>query len=68
MSKIHLPQDKETIIIVSIVIGLVILLAFDMLTLVPKLIAVYAPTQKVSTSSPIDAKILQDALKILESN
>ena len=66
MSKIPLlTNNKETIIGISLGIGLLLMVFIQTAILVPVLIRVYAPVAKIQNKEPIDTQTVNEALKVL---
>jgi hypothetical protein len=65
MSKIRLSQNKEILVAISLIAGLLILMIINMAVLIPGINSVYLPGAKQANSDPIDTLTVNEAIKLL---
>ena len=68
MFKIHSLQNKESLIIIAMGAGLVLMTIVTIANLVPVLLEVYAPDKKSAGQSPIDTETVNKALDYLNED
>lgn len=63
MFKIHLPAiDRETVIVIGLTAGLVILLLINLISLIPWVVSVYLPEPSPVSEQLIDSDIINEAM------
>lgn len=63
MFKIHSPAiDRETVIVIGLTAGLVILLLINLISLIPRVISVYLPETSLVSEQLIDTDIVNEAM------
>lgn len=65
MFKSRLPLNKESLIIITLGIGLTLLIIVNVVILVPRLIEVYAPNPQSESREPIDAETVNKAIEYI---
>ncbi|RJR15445.1 hypothetical protein C4579_02285 [Candidatus Microgenomates bacterium] len=66
MFKTHLPQNKETLVLLGVISAVIILGMINGLILIPKFIELYRVEVTPSTTLPIDAATVNQAIELLE--
>ena len=62
MSKIHLPNNKETLVIFGVVSIFITMVVMNVMVLVPRVVAVYTQKPKENLTEPLDVKTVNQAI------
>ena len=62
MSKIHLPNNKETLVIFGAVSIFITLVVVNVMVILPRVIAVYTQKPKENLTEPLDVKTVNQAI------